>query len=229
MNQHYVPRVYLKNFGEKKGTEYYVNVYDKQKDKYFKTNIKNICSETDLYTLDETNQVAKHILAVEKVYSDFIEPLYAKAYNILTNDKIFSIDNLQRVEILIGIFQLYFRNPIIFRKNLDLHVQKIKELHIIALVENKKGLTYQDEDFSFKEWTLEGIQEFIIDKLLKVFKEQHIIATAQLGSFHEFTVIEVEKIIDDSANFLTNDNPLHFEDMLSKTENPFLKCNPSRR
>src|SRR6478752_10280578 len=126
MNQHYVPRVYLKNFAKAKGRDYYVNVYDKINDRYFETNIKNICSETNLYTLDENNRVAKHVLSVEKIYSDFIEPIYAKAYSILTNEEIFYISDLQRVEILVGLFQFYYRNPIIFRKSLKIHLENIQ-------------------------------------------------------------------------------------------------------
>jgi hypothetical protein len=225
MNQHYVPKVYLKNFSKTKGKDYFVNVYDKVNDRYFETNIKNICSETNLYTLNKNSKVAKHVLAVEKIYSDLIEPMYAKAYSILTNDNIFHISNLQRIEIIIGLFQFYYRNPIIFRKSLNIHLDNIQVLYESAFFENRKGLTYLDEDFSFSEWTLDGIQAFFIDKLLNMFKEQHIGATSELGTFHEFTIIEVEKILDDSTNFLTNDNPLFYDDLLSKTDNPFLKSN----
>lgn len=223
MNQHYVPRVYLKNFARKKGTDYYVHVYDKIKDRYFETNIKNICSETNLYTLDENNEVAKHVLTVEKIYSDFLEPIYAKAYRILTNEKIFYLNDLERVEILVGLFQFYYRNPNIFRESVEIHLKNIETLYKESISKGKRGLTYLEEDFSFSEYTLEKTQNYITNLLLKTFKEQHIIATSELGSFHEFTVIEVEKIMDDSANFLTNDNPLFFQDILSQTKNPFLK------
>jgi len=36
MRQHYVPKVYLKNFGEKNKHTYTIKVYDKQEQKFFK-------------------------------------------------------------------------------------------------------------------------------------------------------------------------------------------------
>ncbi|CAM3421872.1 DUF4238 domain-containing protein [Flavobacterium chungbukense] len=224
MNQHYVPRVYLKNFGKQKGREFYVNTFDKIENRNFYTNIKNICSENDLYTLEHPYKYAKHNLVVEKIYSDFIEPLYAKTYKILTNDNIFEISDIERAEILISIFQFYFRNPIIFRKSIDLHTEKIKNLFETATLKKEKGLTYLDEDFSFREWNLEQIIEFYVEKLVRLFKEKHIIGTAQIGNIHEFTIIEVQKI-ECESNFLTNDNPLFLEDILSTDENPSLKSN----
>ncbi len=224
MNQHYVPRVYLKNFGKKKGREYYVNTFDKIENRNFYTNIKNICSETDLYTLEHPYKYAKHNLVIEKIYSDFIEPMYAKTYKILTNDNVFNISDIERAEILISIFQLYFRNPIIFKKRVDLHIAEINNLYSIALSKKEKGLTYLDEDFSFREWTIEQIIEFNIEKFTRLFKEKHINATVHIGAFHEFTIIEVQKI-ECESNFLTNDNPLFFEDIISNNENPFLKSN----
>ncbi|MCB0616995.1 MAG: DUF4238 domain-containing protein, partial [Phaeodactylibacter sp.] len=43
MHQHYVPRIYLKNFGLKKKNEFFVNVYNVNDKTNFTANIKNIC------------------------------------------------------------------------------------------------------------------------------------------------------------------------------------------
>ncbi len=89
MNQHYVPRLYLKNFSEERGNEYFVDVYEKESKRTFNTNIKNICAEKNLYTLDNNTTLHKDLFVFEKIYAEWIEPLYIHAYEILTNDRIF--------------------------------------------------------------------------------------------------------------------------------------------
>jgi len=79
MNQHYVQRSYLKNFAAQKRKGYFVDVYDTEKDRYFNTNIKNICSEIDLYTLDNDNSIGDDLLIIEKMYSNGFELLYVSS------------------------------------------------------------------------------------------------------------------------------------------------------
>lgn len=222
MNQHFVPRVYLKHFSQKKGNEYFVDVYDKNKNIYFNTNIKNICSEKDFYTLEENNMVARDLLAVEKVYSNCIEPIYLKAYSILTNDSIVKISNFQRAEILIGIFQLYTRNPRLLYNATKNHRLNISKLYKIAKAKGEKGITYCDEDFSFREWEEEIIIRHFTDKVTKYFKEKHIVGIKDFGFHHQYTTFEVSKISDHSQ-FITSDNPLISTDIITNDEHPLLK------
>lgn len=114
MNQHYVPRVYLKNFAEKRGKEFYINVLDTSSGEFIKPNIKGICAEKDFYTLNEDSKhTTADLKAIETIYSDFIEPMYQQAYEILTNDNIININFTDRANIIIGVMQLYSRNPAI--------------------------------------------------------------------------------------------------------------------
>src|ERR1700744_2929328 len=115
MNQHYVPRVYLKNFAERKGNEYFIDVYDKTNEKVFNTNITNICAERHLYTLDDEDKINGDTMAIEKMFAIGFEPMYQRAYDILVNDNISDITNHQREEILSSVLQLYTRNPRILR------------------------------------------------------------------------------------------------------------------
>ena len=152
MKQHYVPRVYLKNFASRiDGDDGFVNVFDKKLNRHKEINIKNICAEKHLYTLPKSTDVATDIFAIEKLYSDLIEPMYHKAYDILTNNNISFINDFQRGEILTGIFHLYMRNPRFIKKSADYHTSEISKLYQEALTKNAKGLSYLDEDFSFKE------------------------------------------------------------------------------
>jgi hypothetical protein len=123
MNQHFAPRVYLKNFAIKRGSEYYVDVFDKTTKKIFNTNITNICAERHLYTLDEKTTIQKDIMVVEKMFARGFEPMYQRVYKILTNDTIVEISDLQRVEILLAIIQLYTRNPRILKLSVEHHIK----------------------------------------------------------------------------------------------------------
>lgn len=222
MNQHYVPRVYLKYFSKEKKGEFFTDVYDKSNDRYFNSNIKKICAEKHLYTLDEDSETAKDSLAIENMYGSLIEPMYRKAYDILTDNTIFNISLSQRSEILIGVFQLYMRNPRFLKNAIKHHKSQISILYQKAITEKKKGLTYLDEDFSFREYSKDDIIEFFISKVKKDFKEKHLIGTREICEFHENAIFGVEEIKDD-GQFFTSDNPLVFEDLITKDEHPLLK------
>lgn len=105
MNQHYVPKAYLKNFAKKQGRSYMIDVYDKKNNRFFKSNIKGICAEKDIYTLNSNSEIAKDKLAIENLYSRFIEPAYNDSYKILINPNVSEITQFQHCKILIGIIQ----------------------------------------------------------------------------------------------------------------------------
>jgi hypothetical protein len=221
MNQHYVPKVYLKNFAVQKGSEYYVDVFDIDAKRTFNSNISNICAEKDLYTIEDNN-LKRDKLIVEKFYSDQIEPLYKKSYDILTNNKISYISHQLRLEILFGIFQLYTRNPQILKLSLKVHTNNIEHIYEKAIANREKGITYGKIDFSFREWSKKQIIKQIEEKIKKEFKERHLIGTKEVIEFHQNSKLEVAVIKDDS-NFITSDNPLTFQDITTKNSHPLLK------
>jgi hypothetical protein len=223
MKQHYVPRAYLKNFAIKRGDEYFVNAYDKLKMKFINPNIKNICAEKDFYTLYEDSEMVFDPLALEtKLFANGLEPMYEKAYKILTDDSIIEISDIQRVEILIGIFQLYVRNPLLLKISIEHHKAEIIKRCYDAKNKGIKGISYLDEDFSFKESTEENIIAYFTALTIKIFKEGIPLGIDKIGTFHEFSKFEVSKIIDDSQ-FFTSDNPIAMEDLVTHDDQPFLK------
>jgi hypothetical protein len=222
MNQHFVPRTYLKHFAEKKGKQYYVDVFDKKEKKIFNININKICSERNIYTLDKNSKIASDPLALENVFARGFEPMYEKAYDILTNDSIYRISDVQRVEILIAIFQLFVRNPKILTTSITYHTTEIVKRCSFAKQNAIKGITYLDEDFSFKDWTEESIVEYFKNLTIKVFKEGQAFGLGKLGTFHEFSKFEVTKIIG-NPQFLTCDNPIAIDDPITRNDEPFLK------
>ena len=60
--QHYVPRVYLKNFSHFNGKEHYIWVFDKEKEKIFQTNIKDIAFEEEFYDKVSEEQITENTL-----------------------------------------------------------------------------------------------------------------------------------------------------------------------
>ncbi|WP_448922870.1 DUF4238 domain-containing protein [Holdemanella biformis] len=69
--QHYVPKFYLRRFSKKNDNKEEIYVYDKIRNNFFKTNIKNVALENDFYT--NTDFEDKYFL--EKFFGKNVEPL----------------------------------------------------------------------------------------------------------------------------------------------------------
>jgi len=226
MVQHYVPKVYLRNFGQAKikgeKTDWYVDVFDKSNGTYFNTNIKNICAERHFYTLDDDSKVAKDKLVIERVYSDFIEPMYQRAYDLLTDDNVIYISEHQRAEILIGIMQLWSRNPSVLAQILESTRITVSKMIQENKIRGIKGITYMNEDYSFRDNTDEMIFKYAEVQATKAFKELHLKGTQEMLEFHAEAKFQVEKL-NDGSQYFTSDNPLIMTDTLSEDPHPFLR------
>jgi hypothetical protein len=225
MYQHYVPKVYLKNFGEKKNKKYFVDVFNKGKNYYFNAPTTDICADVNLYTLDVGTTAAKDVLAVEKVYANHFEPLYGKCYEILIDPTKFYVTDLERVEIIVALMQFYPRNPALIERAKSIHRNQITHLYRQETSKGAKGMTYLDEDFSFRDFSLKNIIDHFDARIIRDFKEKHLAALSDLGAFHEFVKIEVHHIKDETE-FITSDNPLVFIDHLHDDgQNPLRRSN----
>lgn len=87
--QHYVPRLYLRNFSTKKKSDFFINCFDKPEEKIFSTNIENIGCEKYFYnTSNDTNQ------SIEKQFGNW-ESTLKTAY-----DEIIQLENLKKLSTL---------------------------------------------------------------------------------------------------------------------------------
>ena len=222
MNQHYVPRVYLKNFSVQRNKDFYIDVFSKSTRKYFNTNIKNVCAEKDLYTLSENSKLSDNSLYLEKYFSEVIEPQYQKCYDILTNDDIYQINDIERYDILIGLLQLFTRNPILLRKALKTQRKIISNIVKKANALGSKFFKFRAKEYDLSNNSVEEVMSIIGKEQLLQFKEQNIRSMSELGSFHKNAIIQVNKIRDDSV-FFTCDFPVPFIDGLYEDRNPFMK------
>ncbi|PIC78746.1 hypothetical protein CSV75_14765 [Sporosarcina sp. P18a] len=119
INQHYVPRSYLMYFANKKGSEYEINVYDKETNRSFPCNIKGVASSRYFYdfpTIDdmkndlekkgETEAISNldqieeiEIQAVEKFFSD-IEGDFKNKLNHIRTRYTMTPNPLERNEVI---------------------------------------------------------------------------------------------------------------------------------
>jgi len=87
--QHYVPKCYLKNFSNSKRKESYIWVFDKEKQKIFSKNIKEIAKEEEFYNrVDEEQFIERGLRDIETKFDEVVRKL------ILTKD----IDELNHYE-----------------------------------------------------------------------------------------------------------------------------------
>lgn len=219
MIQHYVPRVYLKNFATKRKKGYFVDVYDKTNERRFTTNIKNICGELHLYTLDENKH--KDPFIIENIYSRIFEPIYDEVYRNLINDRLIQINPIIRDRILGAVFQLYFRNSKILLDAIESHTSNIRTIFHQTKKANQGAFRYFDYEFyTLKDLEVQ-IQEFE-DHLRESFKLDHAKGFYNLMKKNDSQIICVYKVIDDSK-FLTCDNPLKSFNVDGSKKNPFLR------
>jgi len=61
INQHFVPRSYLKYFANKRGKEYETNVYDKETEKSFPCNIKGVASSRYFYDFPTKDEIKRDL------------------------------------------------------------------------------------------------------------------------------------------------------------------------
>ncbi len=74
--QHYVPRVYLKNFSNFNGKEHYIWVFDKETGNIFQTNIKNIAFEEEFYDkISDEQTIEKTLRDIESKFDIAVKKL----------------------------------------------------------------------------------------------------------------------------------------------------------
>jgi hypothetical protein len=110
VHQHYIPKSYLKYFGEKKGDNYFVDTVmaDGQIKQLTTT---NICVQKNIYTFALNTPGDR--FALEKFYAVEVDAAYRKVYDMLVNPNITVIGEDDKRSILNTILSLYFRTPLI--------------------------------------------------------------------------------------------------------------------
>lgn len=215
--QHFVPRTYLKYFGEQKGDEFYIEVLPAQEtevNKIFNSNIKNVALEKHLYTLPgETNEQK---MAIESFYSQELEAHYDTIYKILTDPNKIEITTEERRLIISTVITMYYRTTKWVNLSRDFMSRVFERMFQLCEQTGKDYFTFEGEKISIagktlKEFTTEFNKErqpsMIIIQLETAFK---LIALRL-----ENDSICIHKIEEDKLEFITSDNPV-----IAKNNNP---------
>ena len=171
-NQHYIPQSYLRGFAHKRKENYYVYVRFKG-EKFHETNVRNICSENYFYTIPDAPVDTKNL--IEKYYSNNIDNLYPEIQNIVCTDNKITITNDERIKIINGVLNLYFRTPK-FLKYYQGHIKRLEKMfddyHLGKTERYKIDFFGRTIDFQLLDYN--NFKSKITDKSKQLFLTQHI-------------------------------------------------------
>lgn len=118
--QHYVPQFLLKNFG--KGKKSSVFVYDKQLQKSYKTNTRNIAGESKFYDFD-LNLGSVHFKgSIEEKLSEIESNANKALKKIINTDNISKIDDMDKKSI-----STFLAVQVLRTKNLKINYETVSE------------------------------------------------------------------------------------------------------
>lgn len=221
--QHFVPRTYLKYFSEADDKEYFVNVLPAkatEKEKIFRSNIKNVALEKHLYTLNgETNEQK---MAVEKFYSENLEQHYDAIYQILTDPDKTEITEQERHLIISTVVTMYYRTTKWVNASRNLMGRAFENAY--ALCEQTGGdyFTFEGEKFSITGKTAEEFTaEFNKNNQPGMILTQLEVALNLIDLRMVNDSICVHKIEGENLNFITSDNPVVASNNIPERIAPF--------
>ena len=133
--QHYVPQFLLKNFG--KGKKNLVFVYDKKGNKEYKTNIKNIASETKFYDFKTILDGVEVIGSIEEKLAEIEGNANTALKKILDADSISVISDEEKMDL-----SLFLAAQVARTKNSRINYELLPELFTSAI--QQRGLLTKD-------------------------------------------------------------------------------------
>jgi hypothetical protein len=208
--QHFVPRTYLKHFGENNGDEYFVHALPEkatEKDSIFRTNIKNVALEKHLYTLPGETIAQK--MAIEKFYSDELEQHYDSIYQILTDPTKNEVTSEQRELIISTVVTMYYRTTKWVNISRNFKSTILERAFMLCEQTGKNYFTYENEKISIKGREL---KEFTAEWNKK--RQPGMIITQLETALNLIKIrrqndgISVVKIEDENLELVTSDNPV---------------------
>lgn len=208
--QHFVPRTYLKHFGEQKDSEYFIHVLPAQAtevDKIFDSNIKNIALEKDLYTLP--GETVEQKMAVEKFYSDELEIHYDSIYKILTDPDKIEITTEERNLIISTVVTMYYRTTKWVNSSRDLMSRIFEHMYFLCEQTGTDYFMFEGEKISIANKTLkEFTTEFNKSRQPGMVLTQLEVAFKLIALRMKNDSICVVKLDEEKLEFVTSDNPV---------------------
>ena len=204
--QHYVPRTYLQKFAVKRKKNYYINAIDKKNlEQIIFPNIKNVCLETDIYTL--TGQTKEQRQALETFYSDNVENVYNEVYQTLTDETISEIDEEMHYKIVMTIITMMYRTSKWIHLHNDFFDTVLDKVYSLCKQTGKDYFMFDSVKYSIKGKTLDEIKtEFrTMKKEVQVLTQLEV--ALKLINIRKFDGIYVS-ILTSENQLITSDNPV---------------------
>jgi hypothetical protein len=208
VRQHYIPKSYLRNFGQKKGDTYFVDaMIKKDRPKILNLSTTNICLEKNLYTFPVNT--AGDRFELEKFYAVQVDGIYPTVYGMLVNANITVIGEEDKRKILNTILSLYFRTPHFLNNRLK-GLDQVLDKMIAAYPEPEhEGAirTKGGQEFKFKMKDVESMREQISRQYKEDFLIQHFADWQAFVKYKLTCGITVMHVPEDIP-LITSDNPI---------------------
>ena len=214
IKQHYIPRSYLKSFGVegKKGNRF-VDVYKMDNDMLLEQiSTKDICFEKNIYTIPVESDEVKYVL--EKYYAENVDREFPKIYSLLVDEKLLTVTQEQKTQILYVCLSLYFRTPRILNHQKQFNNEIFDTASHTVNGDGIIKMNLYGEKMEFHIDDLESVKKQYNERARTAFLVNHL---EQWGNFVKYKydcTINVIKINDTNAPIITSDNPVsirHFE------------------
>ncbi|MCD7883810.1 MAG: DUF4238 domain-containing protein [Lachnospiraceae bacterium] len=212
--QHYVPRVYLKNFCDSSGE---ISAMNKHDHRIFSTGTKAICAENDFYTLEKMDDP----YCWEHFYATSIEPLMGELFpkiisqsNILVQNGSVVIDEREKSQLAVLMIMQMFRGKLtreyerrLFQELLPEIIDEVKVLFGPLSDEQNQFLeNYEKDDYYLKRTSMDvALNMKRMQKLSSVLYDR------------DFILLRIQGDME----FVTSDNPVMHINAVTQNVQPF--------
>lgn len=203
-HHHYVPQCYLRNFA----VDEQVYVFNSKTEKLFRTSIRNIAGERDLYKLEGGNDSQ----LAEKAFSEIeahVTPILSK---IITEQKLPSKESDDFISLLYFIAVLFVRHPD-YLENIEDFISRTMEIATDVALHHipKEGKMLLDGQFITKEQAIDAIKAKEEGRIkLHVPRDQGV--ATSLSSIEKLTELLVMRdwclLVADVNLFVTSSKPV---------------------
>ncbi len=208
-HQHFIPKSYLRNFGERLlGEKVFVECKQQSREGSTckKESISNLCVKKNIYTIPNGSEDEKYI--IEKFYATNVDSIYPDIYNLLINPEIEIITKQQREKIISTTLSLFFRTP----KFLNLETKQIDNLVDLGMLNSidEDGIVrilHNGIEVTFHKLDAEKIKAKLKINAKIDFLGSHLEDWQNFIHFKANSAICVYKICDD-IELITSDNPV---------------------
>lgn len=216
IRQHYIPKSYLNNFGEKrKEGQYWVDsLLRGEKNEIFQTTTTNVCVQKNIYTLpgEEGDR-----FAIERFYAREVDAVYPEVYRMLVNPNITVIGEEDKRKILNTTLSLYFRTPQFLNYRIENADWVFKQI-TSEVNDPEQEITVELKSGEVIKFKLKDLDQVKQERRNKIKEEWLVGHFAEWQDFVKYKMecgIEIITVPED-VPLITSDNPVSIMDLNGK-------------